>query len=213
MLGQIEDTVATPQNVVRKKSLRTMQKEETLQLLVRSATHLFLRKGYPNTKIEEIAARAGASRATFYLHFERKWHVLRYIAERTILPESLDYYRRLDALGVPTPEELRTWLLDALDFFERHKKFLRVYRQAMSMEPEIDRNNIDFLRRCVDAMPNYLERWGPERATYAKLRLNMLTTQLDDAATWTIREEGALPRELVIEALLEYWMVGLRPPQ
>lgn len=196
----------------RKKSLRDLQKEETLQLLLKSATQLFLRKGYASTTIDEIATRAGASRATFYLHFARKWHVLRHISEQTILPEALEYYRRLDALDVPTREEIRAWLLDALEFFQRHRNFLAVYRQAKSIEPEIDRHNVEFLRRCVDAMPNYLARWGHERETYAKLRLNMLTIQLDDAATWIIRDDLEADRDLVVEALLEYWMVGLRSP-
>jgi len=196
----------------RRESLRVLQKKETLQLLIKAANHLFLKKGYAQTTIEEIASRAGASRATFYLHFARKWQVLRQIAEDTILPESLEYYRRLDSMGVPTREELRAWLIDAIGFFERHKKFLDVYREAKSIEPEIGRHNIDFLRRCVDQMPHYLARWGTEREAYAKLRLNMLTIQLDDASSLAMGGDPDVNRELVAEALLEYWTVGLKAP-
>ena len=70
-----------------------------------------------------------------------------------------------------------------------------------------------FLRRCVDAMPNYLKRWGPERETYAKLRLDMLIIQLDDAARWLINDGITISKDLVVEALLEYWTVGLSVPQ
>lgn len=196
----------------RRESLRALQKKETLQLLIKAANHLFLKKGYANTTIEEIAARAGASRATFYLHFGRKWQVLRQIAEETVMPESLEFYRRLDGMGVPTREELRAWLIDAIGYFERHKKFLDVYREAKSIEPEIGRHNIQFLRRCVDQMPQYLARWGVQREAYAKLRLNMLTIQLDDAASLAMDGDPDVNRELVAEALLEYWTVGLKSP-
>ena len=205
-------SVAKQSAAPRRESLRVLQKKETLQLLIKAANHLFLKKGYANTTIEEIAARAGASRATFYLHFARKWQVLRHIAEETVLPESLAYYRRLDEMGVPSREELREWLIDAISFFERHRKFLDVYREAKSIEPEIGRHNIEFLRRCVDQMPKYLARWGAERGAYAKLRLNMLTIQLDDAANLAMNGDPEVSRELVAEALLEYWSVGLQAP-
>jgi len=203
---------AAKRTAPRRESLRVLQKKETLQLLIKAATHLFLKKGYAQTTIEEIASRAGASRATFYLHFARKWQVLRQIAEDTTLPESLEYYRRLDAMGVPTREDLRAWLIDAFSYFDRHKKLLDVYREAKSIEPEIGRHNIEFLRRCVDQMPQYLARWGTEREAYAKLRLNMLTIQLDDAYSLAIGGDPDVNRELVAEALLEYWMVGLAAP-
>jgi len=212
MTVRILELSATPATPPRKKSLRAIQKQETLQLLLKSASHLFIRKGYAGTTIEDIASRAGASRATFYLHFGRKWHVLRDLMEATVLAEALDFYRRIDAIENLSREDLKAWLLDALDFSERHKKLITVHRQALSIEPEMERHNMLFLRRCIDAMPNYLKRWGPERETYAKLRLDMLIPQLDDAARWLINDSSTLSKELVVEALLEYWLVGLSPP-
>ena len=195
-----------------RKSLRDLQKEETLSLLIKSAKHLFLRKGYARTTIDEIASRAGASRATFYLHFSKKWLVLRYILEASVIPEGLEFYRRLDDMGVPSKADLRTWLIEALEFFERHKKILAVVREAQSVEPELGFLNLEFLRACVDAMPNYLSRWGAERQSYAKLRMNMLTAQLDDAATWVVHNSSEMDKELVVQALLEYWTIGLQLP-
>lgn len=209
----LEASMTKPRQETRKKSLRVLQKEETLQLLLKSAAHLFFRKGYASTTIDDIAARAGTSRATFYLHFPRKWSILQKIVEETILAESLEFYRRLDKMDVPSREELRTWLIDAMGYFERHKQILSVYRQAKSIEPEIEHLNMQFLRRCVDVMPNYLARWGPDREAYAKLRLNMLTIQLDDAASWIIHDTPEVDMNLVVDALLEYWMVGLRSPE
>jgi len=61
-------------------------------------------------------------------------------------------------------------------------------------------------------MPHYLARWGTEREAYAKLRLNMLTIQLDDVSSLAMGGDPDVNRELVAEALLEYWWVGLAAP-
>ncbi len=192
--------------------MRDLQKEQTLGLLVKSASHLFRRKGYSNTMVEEIAARAGTSRATFYLHFQRKWQVVFHIAQDSINPETIDFYRRLDSFGLPTDDQLRGWLYDAVDFYERHAAFLVVYRQAILIEPDLAKKQIELLRECVEVMPNYLARWGEERKEEAKLRLNMLTFQISDVVMRFIRNEIKVERELLVEVMLEYWRVGLRDP-
>jgi AcrR family transcriptional regulator len=194
------------------RSIRDVQKEYTKELLVRSAHDLFVENGYANTTIDQIAARAGTSRATFYLHFQRKWETVRHIAERELQSESLDYYRRLDKFGVPTKEQMRSWLEDAFGFYKRHSKFMIVFRQAYSLEPDISKYQFETLAKCVAVMPNYLKRWGPKRETEARLRLNLLTIQLSDIATRLLQGDIDLDRDELIDVLLEYWMVGLKDP-
>ena len=46
------------------------------ELLAEAATELFLEKGYHHTVVDEIAARAGVSRATFFNYFPTKADVL-----------------------------------------------------------------------------------------------------------------------------------------
>lgn len=53
---------------------------DTRQSIIRAALELWAERGYAtgveDTKAEEIAARAGVSKATFYLHFARKDDIL-----------------------------------------------------------------------------------------------------------------------------------------
>jgi AcrR family transcriptional regulator len=61
-------------------SLRDAQKAMTRNRLLKAGAVLFARQGYASTKIEQIAREAGATRATFYLHFGAKadlWRALR----------------------------------------------------------------------------------------------------------------------------------------
>jgi AcrR family transcriptional regulator len=62
------------------------------ELLAEAATELFLEQGYHHTVVDEIAARAGVSRATFFNYFPTKADVLfaevdRYLAELEQLVE------------------------------------------------------------------------------------------------------------------------------
>lgn len=195
-----------------RRSIREVQKEYTRELLVKAAYDLFIENGYANTTIDEIAARAGTSRATFYLHFQGKWETVRHISESTIQGEVFDYYRRLDAFGIPTEAQIRSWLEDAFRFYERHSKFMIVFRQAYSLEADIAKFHFETLAKCVAVMPNYLKRWGPKRETEAKLRLNLLTIQLSDIATRLVQGDAEFDKDTLIDVLLEYWMVGLRDP-
>ena len=57
-------------------SLRDQQKQLTRQRLLEAALEVFSSKGYANTTVDDVVASAGASRATFYLHFASKIDLL-----------------------------------------------------------------------------------------------------------------------------------------
>lgn len=52
--------------------------KRTLQLLQKAFDDLLEEKGFPNITVNDIAERADVNRATFYLHFEDKYALLRY---------------------------------------------------------------------------------------------------------------------------------------
>ena len=53
-------------------TLREQQRAYTRRRLMEAAQQVFAAKGYPDTRVDDIARQAGASRATFYLHFKTK---------------------------------------------------------------------------------------------------------------------------------------------
>jgi AcrR family transcriptional regulator len=52
--------------------------KRTLQVLQTAFDDLLQEKGFPNITVNDIAERANVNRATFYLHFEDKYALLRY---------------------------------------------------------------------------------------------------------------------------------------
>src|SRR5689334_7937853 len=101
---------AGPMSDGGRPSLRLRQKEQTRRLLRAAALEVFAAKGYGATTIDDITSAAGASRATFYLHYDSKARIVAEVYEDTVMPETFEYYRRLDALLGTDDDALRAWL-------------------------------------------------------------------------------------------------------
>jgi len=90
-------------------TLRTRKLAGARRALFEAAMELFRERGFDETSVEEIAARAGFSRATFFNHFGSKAAVLRYFGEHVtgVMEATLAAARP----GTPPLERLRRVLL------------------------------------------------------------------------------------------------------
>jgi AcrR family transcriptional regulator len=66
----------------RPPSRREEKKLETRERLLRAALDLFVRQGYAQTRVDEIARAAHVSRQTFFNYFPEKSHLLDVLLER-----------------------------------------------------------------------------------------------------------------------------------
>ena len=62
-------------------SRRTRRRNETKERLFRTALQLFAKKGYVNTRVEEITAAADVAKGTFFNYFPTKEHLLFALSE------------------------------------------------------------------------------------------------------------------------------------
>lgn len=191
--------------------MRLKQKEQTRRLLRAAALEAFAAKGYGATTIDDITSAAGASRATFYLHYDSKARIVAELYEDTIMPETFAYYRRLDGLLGTDDAALRDWLDDALGFFERHRDALRFADEAFTTDPGFEQlAPARLLDRCAESMPGYLGRWqGPEREL-ARLRVELLILQLSNFARLWVDGHWPVKREVALDVLLDLWGHALR---
>ena len=67
---------------IRKRLTRQESKEVTRARLVEAAEHLFIRKGFDDTSVEEISETAGYSRGAFYSNFDDKDQVFLAVINR-----------------------------------------------------------------------------------------------------------------------------------
>ena len=82
------------------------------------AQQLFAAQGYPETTVDDIARAAGASRATFYLHFKSKAELMGSAID-AMAPMAVETYHVLDEQladdGPQLPGRLRGWLAEWLE--------------------------------------------------------------------------------------------------
>ncbi|HVP28480.1 MAG TPA: TetR/AcrR family transcriptional regulator [Myxococcota bacterium] len=199
--------------MARVVSLRDQQKQLTRQRLLESALEVFSSKGYANTTVDDLVASAGASRATFYLHFSSKLDIL--LKASTIATANTpDLYAALDkALADGSRAALEAAIDGIISWFEAHSGFLQAWVEAAMESPDLSRKARTLRDRFFDAMPYVRSSWPPSLEEQAKLRLYLFVQPFErffqnHAATG----EWEFPRDVLIRVLADLWSVGFFPP-
>lgn len=193
-------------------NLREQQKHRTRRSLLEAARDLFAERGYAATNIDDIVARVGCSRATFYLHFAGKTDVLRKASAETMRQRAVAVYAELDqVLARDSRAEFTNWIRRALAWFETNQAILPVWDEAVALEPGFKDTAREAIDELLAAMPRYLRRWGPERHDEAHLRIELLVSQLERFFTrWAVQGTIELSVDAA-EVLGDIWFPALRP--
>ena len=191
-------------------SVRQQQKDLTRSRIIEAALEVFDRDGYATARVEDVAAGAGVSRATFYLHFRSKIDVVTAMGD-PLRRDSQALYRELDALAEPTWPALRAWLEVAVDFWWRHGRAVNIINQALASEPELTPQFVDAVRLSVDVMTNHLARWSGAEREAAHLRAMLFILQFERFSfVWIVRGTP-YDTEAVLDALADSLWTALHP--
>jgi AcrR family transcriptional regulator len=195
-------------------SLRERQKEFTRRQLLDAAHEEFAARGYESTTVEDIVARAGASRATFYMHFESKAQMVAEVAER-LQPMVDECCRRLDvALAAGSRTDLSDWLEYVSDWYAQYGGCLASWEGLLAVESGTQITVKGMFRHLPDVMSDYIERWPADQRAEARLRIVLLAGQVERAFstsppnTWSASE-----RSMFIDVMTDLWYDALRIPK
>lgn len=102
-----------PENAVRPEPRWIRRKDARPEEITAAALTLFVERGYANTRLEDVAARAGVSKGTLYLYFANKEELFKAVVREGLVSpiaevrEIVDQYegRSFDLLGMV----LRGW--------------------------------------------------------------------------------------------------------
>jgi AcrR family transcriptional regulator len=187
----IIDSVAQPDKT---QSLREQQRAFTRQRLIEAARQVFAERGYPDATVDEIASAAGASRATFYLHFKGKTELAAALVEDTT-PWAVARYRLLDDLlaagGTALREGLREWLSDWLGIWSESARESHALLQAAMLEPEVESRRLRQSEALVGALEQYFAAMPePEREP---ARERMLVLEIMTQRILSLASMGRMP--------------------
>jgi AcrR family transcriptional regulator len=194
----------------KRSVLAQERSRETRRAIVRAALELWSERGYESgfddTKAEDIAARAGVAKTTFYFHFARKDDIL---FEAGWLTASIFYEDALNALASgQTVDEIINQLLSRLTSRVEKgprialRRMLQAQSQALDSrhpitDPVTDREHFGIQRAFSVIFTHAQETGEVPRTVGPRVLAEMLASLVMDALRdWAIHENVDLARSL-----------------
>jgi AcrR family transcriptional regulator len=189
-------------------SLRAAHQQLTRHRLLDAGAALIAERGYAAVRVEEMAAAAGASRATFYLHFASKGDLALALGER-IEGYDPDQQGLRTVVAEPTVASCGRWL----DGYVRHLAtcgpHVEACRSASSADARVQARFAERFEEAAERVGALLvdERgWSPERG---RLVATVLVHQLDLLTEDWVRAGGADREADARDALARVWVTLL----
>jgi AcrR family transcriptional regulator len=194
------------------RTLRDEQKAFTRKRLVDAAVEVFRRTSYNQATIEDITTAAGASRATFYLHFKSKAEIVKVLLDEELLPDSNALYERLYALREPTRADVRAFVRELIEYWDRHEPAIDILQQAHAADrEEIGEGWAHALLDTSSVLARYLTEVRGVDPQVALIRA-VISIGLLDRQHFFERLPGVdLDREATIDALTDLYVVMFEP--
>jgi AcrR family transcriptional regulator len=169
------------------------QKQETRDRLLRAAEQVFSKGSYAATAVEDIITQAGASRTSFYRHFDSKWAIASALCGE-VMPGVWELWKELATLQDPREAAIAAWLRRRLGLYNQHRTMFSIMREAVAIEPAgaaaVTRTHdevIQVLATGIRAFKNTLAR--SPAAHKGHIEACLLLMQLDEF-TYTLAVRG-----------------------
>jgi AcrR family transcriptional regulator len=178
-----------------------------------AAVDLFAEQGYAQTSVDDICTSIGASRSSFYLHFDTKRNAL-LSKWREEFPRFIEQYQELDRTPsrAGTVGEMRAWLRRCFDWSVENRSLLLAMQQAIAVEPEL----VSELGRmadpgCVaDALEGYLRAKTKKERERKRLRTTLLAVTTMEVLAFLVLQPTDVDVDEGFDFLSQLWSDALR---
>jgi AcrR family transcriptional regulator len=192
--------------MTHRPSLREEQKQRTRDRLLDAAFEVFREVGFRAATVDEIMRRAGANRATFYLHFTDKIDIAAGLGRRsaTVVAER---FRLLDNLIAPTRKDVLAWLVADLAERKKDKVLNHVVQEASTFDPRFGQEYVDYFGRVVErVMINTVARWPEDLRPLARSKIICLLIMMDRVEFFLLGHEVDFGVHSPLEAVADiFW--------
>lgn len=200
----------------RPESLRNRQKELTRQALLDGARSAFEERGYSDVTIDDITARAGASRATFYLHFT-KGEVLSELLRDAFGPHLNDSDHASHALAdldVSSRATVRNWIADFVAIWQANRLIGRAWMEGDINDLDIQRRTDHRISRAVDTLTEIImtarrAKGRPAVRKDCRARAALMDVQLQYFCYHVLVRGLDVDIKAGINAMADQWMAAI----
>lgn len=186
----------------------------TRENLLIEARKVFERKGYPATRISDIAEAAGVAHGTVYTYFEDKAAVFRAVVFE--LTNQLEREWRISPQLSDPVDRIAEANRNFLDSYSAHSRLLAVVEQVGTTEPEYRQLLADFRQRYVERAVGGIRRLQKEEVVDSDLDAYLAGSALcamveGFGRQWLVRRERHDP-QIVSDTLTRLWANALGLP-
>jgi AcrR family transcriptional regulator len=193
-------------------NLRDAQKQLTRSRLVDAAAESFRVRGYAATTIDDVVTGAGATRATFYLHFRTKSDLVQELMA-SVHRETQSVTERLcEAVASGERARLRDWIDGAFDFWEFVRAFAMAEVEAATVDDAARSRRAESFEGGVDAIVRGLTARGGSDASGHRVRAVLCYAQLDSAFHRWMQVGWDIDRSEALEVMTRMWWSVLGEP-
>lgn len=181
------------QTVRRVGTLREQQKQFTRDRLLAASLEVFSEDGYATARVEDVAARAGASRATFYLHFRGKADIVDAMMD-AVEPLEEQIWSELGTAPKRRRADVRLWLGQLTRLWETHRAYFAILAQAVAIEPEVAARYADARRRRTKLV-----------ALRSETRALLLVVQLEQFCQLWLDRDASVDWDTALDEIAAAW--------
>jgi TetR/AcrR family transcriptional regulator, cholesterol catabolism regulator len=183
--------------------------------ILRAAEGIFSERGYQATTLEDLAAAAKISRATFYSYFPSKEELLRRMYHQVISTTQASI-ERIARENLPAQEKLRRIVRFIVSYNATHKPLMQVFfSEMLSLSSTMSRSVAQANRSYSDVIERVVEE-GVRTGVYIPLHPKRFTYMLLGACNWMYRwyrPGGEWTPDMIAEEIIRIVESGCLQPQ
>lgn len=184
-------------SVTRKPQANRQQRREQMERRLLCATERLMRDGvsYTELSVDRLSTEAGISRASFYIYFEDKGHLLRRLAGQVFGDLAAGGQRWWGVAGRHNPDDLRAALTGIIASYRRHQPVLVALNEMAAYDPLVGAT----YRNLLTAITGRLTRVIEDGQADGSIRAELPAATTASALTWMV--ERACQQNLPAQSL------------
>jgi AcrR family transcriptional regulator len=192
--------------------------ERTRGRIVEAAEVVFVRLGYLDTRVADIAAEAGVAHGSFYTYFSSKEEIFREVAERVVG----EMYAALDGhlLGASAAQRISSANRRFFELYERHAGVIALIEQVATFNSDLLTLRRGLRNRFIERVERAIRRaWADGGEASAQpldphIAANALAGMVDNFCYWLFVFGEKFDMETALGTIDEVWFrtLGLDRP-
>ncbi|ORB88715.1 TetR/AcrR family transcriptional regulator [Mycobacterium persicum] len=171
-------------SVTRNTQASRRQRREQLERRLLDATEQLMNEGasFTELSVDRLATAAGISRASFYIYFEDKGHLLRRLAGQVFDDLEHRAAQWWDVAWRHNPEDVRAAMAGVISSFRRHQPLLVALSEMAGYDPMAAQTYRDLLTAISERLARVIEDGQAD----GSIRAELPAATTADALTWMV---------------------------